>query len=246
MRWYIINVKKHKFMIALASVLLFLVFSLSISISAVERIHRSELFITTGKGINDGKIIIIDAGHGGEDSGAVGVDGSLEKDIALSLAFEIGNLLEEQGYAVVYTRTSDNLLYKPEENIKGIRKISDLKNRCAVASNYPESVFVSVHLNSFSQEKYSGLQTYYSSNNDLSRKIAESVQNKVREDLQPTNNRAVKEGKSMYLMENIDNPAVLIECGFLSNGAECKKLSEKEYQKQLSFSIVCGIIEAIE
>ena len=152
MRWYIINVKKHKFFIALVSVILFLVFSLSISISAVERIHRSELFITTGTEINNSKIIIIDAGHGGEDSGAVGVDGSLEKNIALSLAFEIGNLLEEKGYAVVYTRTTDALLYKPEENIKGIRKISDLKNRCAVAKNYPESVFVSVHLNSFSQE----------------------------------------------------------------------------------------------
>ena len=246
MRWYIINVKKHKFFIALASVILFLVFSLSISISAVERIHRSELFITTGTEINNSKIIIIDAGHGGEDSGAVGVDGSLEKNIALSLAFEIGNLLEEKGYAVVYTRTTDALLYKPEENIKGIRKISDLKNRCEVAKNYPESVFVSVHLNSFSQEKYSGLQTYYSENNELSREIAESIQHRVREDVQPVNNRVIKEGKDMYLMENIDNPAVLIECGFLSNIEECEKLSKKEYQKQLSFSIVCGIIEAIE
>lgn len=246
MRWYIINVKKHKFFIALVSVILFLVFSLSISISAVERIHRSELFITTGTEINNSKIIIIDAGHGGEDSGAVGVDGSLEKNIALSLAFEIGNLLEEKGYAVVYTRTTDALLYKPEENIKGIRKISDLKNRCAVAKNYPESVFVSVHLNSFSQEKYSGLQTYYSENNELSREIAESIQHRVREDVQPLNNRVIKEGKDIYLMENIDNPAVLIECGFLSNIEECEKLSKKEYQKQLSFSIVCGIIEAIE
>lgn len=246
MRWYIINVKKHKLSIALVSVFLFLAFSLLISVSAVERIQRSELFISAGTEINNNKIIIIDAGHGGEDSGAVGVNGSLEKDIAMSLAFEIGTLLEERGYAVVYTRTSDNLLYKPEENIKGIRKISDLKNRCEVAKNYPESVFISIHMNSFSQEKYSGLQVYYSENNELSREIAESIQRKVREDLQPVNNRVIKKGKDMYLMENIDNPAVLIECGFLSNREECEKLSKKEYQKQLSFSIVCGIIEAIK
>ena len=80
----------------------------------------------------------------------------------------------------------------------------------------------------------------------MSREIAESIQHRVREDVQPLNNRVIKEGKDIYLMENIDNPAVLIECGFLSNIEECEKLSKKEYQKQLSFSIVCGIIEAIE
>jgi len=96
MRWYIINVKKHKFFIALISVFLFLAFSLLISVSAVERIQRSELFISAGTEINNNKIIIIDAGHGGEDSGAVGVNGSLEKDIAMSLAFEIGTLLKKE------------------------------------------------------------------------------------------------------------------------------------------------------
>ncbi len=246
MRWYIINVRKHKFFIAFTSVVLFLIFSLSVTISAVERIHRSELFISSGTEINNEKIIVIDAGHGGEDSGAVGIDGSLEKNIALSLTFEIGKMFEERGYAVVYTRTTDNLLYEPEENIKGIRKISDLKNRCRIANNYPECVFVSIHLNSFSQEKYSGLQVYYSQNNESSRIVAESVQNRVRKDLQPTNNRTIKQGKDIYLMENISNPAILIECGFLSNKEECEKLSKKEYQKQLSFSIVCGIIDAIE
>ena len=246
MRWYIINVKKHKMLIAFVSVILVFVLSVSVTVSAVERIHRSELFISASTEINNEKIIVIDPGHGGEDCGAVGVDGTLEKDIALSLAFEVGKMLEERGYAIVYTRTTDTLLYKPEENIKGIRKISDLKNRCIVGKSYPDSVFVSLHLNSFAQEKYSGLQVYYSENNEESRKIADSVQNRVRQDVQKTNNRVIKAGKDIYILENLDNPAILIECGFLSNKEECKKLSEKEYQKQLSFSIVCGIIEAIE
>ena len=138
------------------------------------------------------------------------------------------------------------MLYTEEENIKGIRKISDLKNRCKIAARYPNSVFVSIHMNSFGSSKYSGLQVYYSEKNDESRLLADSIQNKVINDLQKTNNRVTKPGKDMYILENIDNTAVLIECGFLSNKEECEKLSEKEYQKELSFSIVCGIIEYIE
>ena len=101
-------------------------------------------------------------------------------------------------------------------------------------------------MNSYSDEKYSGLQVYYSKNNELSRELANSIQNTVREKLQHENKRAIKTGENMYLMKNLNNPAVLIECGFLSNGEDCRKLSEKEYQKQLSFTILCGIIEYIE
>ena len=146
----------------------------------------------------------------------------------------------------MYTRTDDRLLYKEDENIKGIRKISDLKNRCSIAARYPDSVFISIHMNSFGNSKYSGTQVYYSTKNDDSRLLAEKIQNRVINDLQKINNRKIKPGNDIYLLENIDNNAVLIECGFMINPEELKKLSEKEYQKQLSFSIVCGIIEYIE
>ncbi len=246
MLWYVINLRKHKTLISFATVALILVLALSVSLSVVSKIYRGELFIRAAADINKSKIIIIDAGHGGEDSGAVGVNGAMEKDIALSVAFEVGKQLEEKGYAVVYTRTEDRLLYKPEEDIKGIRKISDLKNRCEVADIYPDSLFVSIHMNSFAEAKYSGLQVYYSENNEESRVIADSVQSRVRSDIQQSNNRVVKKGSGIYVLENIDNPAILIECGFLTNKEECDKLLEKDYQKRLSFSIVCGIIEAIE
>ncbi len=246
MRWYVINLAKHKTFISLSVVSIILVLTLSLSLSAISGIYSGGLFISAAADINNSKIIIIDPGHGGEDSGAVSESGVLEKDLALSVAFEVGKELEKRGYAVVYTRTEDKLLYTSDEDIKGIRKISDLKNRCAVANSYPDSVFVSIHMNSFAEKKYSGLQVYYSENNDISRSVADSVQNKVRTEIQPDNNRTVKKGKGIYVLENISNPAILVECGFLTNVEECKKLSEKDYQKMLSFSIVCGIIEVLE
>ena len=210
----------------------------------LKQYRNGELFITADSSPYD-KVIILDAGHGGEDSGAIGVRGILEKDINLSVTLEIGELLEKEGFTVVYTRMEDKLLYSEEQNIKGIRKISDLKNRCKIAENYPDALFISIHMNSFGDSKYSGLQVYYSGENEKSRILAKSVQSKVKELLQPENNRKTKNGKGIYLLENISCEAILVECGFLTNKDECKKLSQKEYQKQLSFSIVCGIIEYV-
>ncbi len=187
--------------------------------------------------------VIIDAGHGGEDSGAIGANGVLEKDLNLEISRLVGEELTSLGYEVVFTRTEDKLLYKPEENIKGIRKISDLKNRCAIANSYENAIFVSIHMNSFGSSRYSGLQVYYSAENEGSYRIAEGIQSRVREDIQKNNNRVVKEGRDIYILENVKHPAVLIECGFLTNAEECENLCKKEYQKRLSFSIVCGIID---
>ena len=188
-------------------------------------------------------LIIIDAGHGGEDSGATAVNGILEKDLNLSVANILGEMLMEKGFAVVYTRSEDKMLYEEWENIKGIRKISDLKNRCKIAKNYPNALFISIHMNTFGDGKYSGLQVYYSPENKESEALAGAIQSSVKKELQPNNNRKIKSGKDIYVLENVDNTAVLIECGFLSNEEEAKKLSQKEYQKILSFSIICGIIE---
>ena len=246
MKIYVLNLIGKRKITAAISASLVLLILLATVIGVVSENISEQLVADTVDSIPYEKIIILDAGHGGEDSGAVGVNGALEKDINLQLTLEVGKLLEERGYIVVYTRTDDRLLYTEEQNIKGIRKINDLKNRCKVAERYPDSIFISIHTNSFGSPKYSGLQVYYSDNNDSGRPLAEAIQNKVVSDLQKDNNRVVKAGKGIYLLENITNPAVLIECGFLTNKDECEKLSEKEYQKELSFSIVCGIIEYIE
>ena len=189
------------------------------------------------------KIFIIDAGHGGEDCGAIGCNGVYEKNLNFEIAQALGEELSDLGYAVIYTRTEDKLLYSEAENIKGLRKIYDLKNRVKIAEDYPNAIFISVHMNSFSDARYSGLQVFYSENNEESYRIATSVQSQVKETLQPNNNRSVRVGEGLYLMENLTCPAILIECGFISNTEECEKLCEKEYQKRLCFSILCGIIE---
>ncbi|MBQ8414807.1 MAG: N-acetylmuramoyl-L-alanine amidase [Clostridia bacterium] len=246
MKIFVINLIGKRLHQAIISAALILTVIISSVIGITIRNVRADLIAQDAGAIPYQKIIIIDAGHGGEDSGAVGVNGALEKDINLSIALEIGRALEEKDFIVVYTRTDDRLLYTEEQNVKGIRKINDLKNRCKFAEKYPESVFVSIHMNSFGSEKYSGLQVYYSEKNEESRTLAEAIQNRVISDIQKENNRKIKPGKDMYVLENIQNTAVLIECGFLTNKVECEKLSEKEYQKELSFSIVCAIIEYIE
>jgi N-acetylmuramoyl-L-alanine amidase len=246
MKIFVVNFTHKRAATVAISISLAAIIALASVVGLISGMLGDELVDAVMGSSDEGKIVIIDAGHGGEDSGAVGVNGALEKDLNLQIALEVGAAFEEKGYVVVYTRTDDRLLYTEEENIHGIRKISDLKNRCKVAEKYPEAIFVSIHMNSFGMSKYSGLQVYYSKQNEQSLRLAESIQNKVQSTLQKDNSRKVKAGDGMYLLENIANTAVLIECGFLTNEAECKKLSEKEYQKELSFSIVCGIIEYIE
>lgn len=221
-----------------------LALALCVRISGVA-FENSDFITEQVVSITEKQTIIIDAGHGGEDCGAIGVNGVYEKDLNLEISAIVGELLTSEGYAVVYTRTEDKLLYTEAENIKGIRKISDLKNRCKIGAEYSESIFVSIHMNSFGNEKYSGLHVYYAPESRESEMLAQTIQNRVRDDVQPNNNRVPKPGKNIYLLENLENTAVLVECGFLTNKAECEKLSEKEYQKELSFAIVCGIIEYI-
>ena len=246
MKVIVLDFCKRRLSYTLISIALVAVIMVASTIGIVTRIYGNELNVLTADSIPYEKIIILDAGHGGEDPGTTGVNGVYEKDLNLEIALQVGRILEEKGFVVVYTRTDDRLLYTEEENIKGIRKISDLKNRCKVANRYPDSLLVSIHMNSFGDSKYSGLQVYHTPNDENSKRLADKIQEKVRNDLQNANRRVTKEGKGIYLLENSEPVSVLIECGFLSNKSECVKLSEKEYQKELSFSIVCGIIEYVE
>lgn len=234
---YVVNVKKILKPLKLIALLMIFVIVTSITVKSL----NSSDYESASADIGD--VIIIDAGHGGEDPGAIGIDGVYEKDLNLSIALTIGEELKSKGYTVVYTRTEDKMLYLPEENIKGMRKISDLKNRCKITAEYEDCIFISIHMNSYGASKYSGLQVYYTEGNEESRTLANKIQAAVRKELQPQNNRQIKSGRSIYLLENAKGTGVLIECGFLSNTNECKKLSQKEYQKELSFSIICGIIE---
>ena len=237
---YVVNVKKFIKSLKFVALLLLIITIFTVGYDIIGKMQSTKEASAPAE-----RVIIIDAGHGGEDSGAIGADGTLEKDLNLQIAMTIGEELKTRGYSVVYTRTEDKMLYLPEENIKGMRKISDLKNRCKLTEQYEECILISVHMNSYGASKYSGLQVYYADANQESQLLARKIQAAVRRDVQNGNTRQVKSGNSLYLLENAKGTAVIVECGFLSNDEECKKLSEKEYQKQLSFSIICGIIEYI-
>ena len=238
MRIYLINLRTVKSKLSFLVLLLFVISVL------VTGFNVTDYYVNAVAEVN-APTIIIDAGHGGEDSGAVGEGNIYEKDLNLQIAFELGEQLKAKGYNVVYTRTDDKLLYTEEQNIKGMRKLYDLKNRCSVADNYDNALFISIHMNSYGAKQYSGLQVYYADKNSESESLASSIQNSVCHELQKENNRKTKNGKGYYILDNCKATSVIIECGFISNDSELKKLSEKEYQKQLSFAIICGIIEYI-
>ena len=243
MKCMVVNLSRVKKIFPIVKITAFLLVLSFVAIFASERIFTSDQYVSAMHQQSEKSLIIIDAGHGGEDPGAIGVDGVYEKDLNLQIAMCLGSMLYEQGYAVLYTRTEDKLLYNDDENVKGIRKISDLKNRCKIAAEYPNAIFISIHMNSYGAAQYSGLQVYYSPQNDASMSLAASIQNAVKNNLQNENLRKIKCGEKIYVLENCENVAVLIECGFLSNAEESKKLSEKEYQKELCSAIICGIIE---
>ncbi len=187
--------------------------------------------------------VILDAGHGGEDGGAIGTNGAVEKDLNLRITMMLGELLSANGIKVIYTRTTDTLLYDRTVDFHGRKKALDLAARRKIAEETPNCIFISIHMNSYPIEKYFGQQIWYSPNNSLSKTLAEGIKDK-NQLLQPENTRAVKQsGSSIYLLHHLTVPSILIECGFLSNAVECQALSDEEYQKELAFTLFLGISE---
>ncbi len=218
----------------------FLVLILSVVSGVV--IYKREISDVSAA-LSDSKIIILDAGHGGFDGGAVANDGTVEKDINLSIAINIYEMLNTCGYDVILTRSDDTGTEDNQDASISQRKVSDLKNRLALINSYEDAIFVSVHLNKFTTSTANGAQVFYSKNHQDSRVLGQSIQDSVVSLIQPNNERVIKQAtKSTYLLHNAKIPSVIVECGFLSNAAELKKLKDENYQKQMSFAICCGII----
>lgn len=187
--------------------------------------------------------VIIDAGHGGEDGGAIGINGALEKDLNLSIAKKLYDELTASGIVCVMTRNDDRLLYDKNTNYEGRKKALDMQARLEIAAKYPDAIFVSIHQNTFTEEKYSGLQVYYSTNSPLSIKLAQTVENTLKANLQPTNDRSSKaDNGKIYLLRKLSCPSVLVECGFISNNKECELLCDDGYQTRLAETLSDAII----
>ena len=187
--------------------------------------------------------VVIDAGHGGEDSGAV-ANGILEKDINLDIALDLRDILTACGCRVIMTRTEDKAIYDSSASTLREKKVSDLKNRVSLINGGDNRILVSIHQNKFEQSKYSGTQIFYSKNDPMSFKLAESLRASVTGMLQPDNKRELKPADDgIYILKNAKVPAVIAECGFISNPEEAKKLSDSEYRKKMAFSIACGVLD---
>ena len=187
--------------------------------------------------------VVIDPGHGGEDGGAV-VGDVFEKDINLKIAKILKELLDVSGIQTIMTRTEDVSIYDEGADSLRKKKCSDLTNRLKIANENENAVFVSIHQNKFPQTKYWGAQVFYGRKNEHSKELAEQLQNTVVKLLQPNNKRNIKPVKdNVYLIYNAKTPAVLCECGFMSNKDEIALLKDENYQKKMAFSIYAGILK---
>lgn len=189
-------------------------------------------------------VIVIDAGHGGIDGGAVAQDGTLEKDLNLSIAQKTERLFWLFGYKTVMTRSDDRLISDKNATTIRQKKSSDLHNRSKLLSSYENAVLLSIHQNKFSQAKYSGTQVFYSGNHPSGQLLAGCMQRSIVSALQPQNTREIKRsGSEIYLLHTAQHPAVMVECGFLSNKEELSKLKDSDYQSKIAFCILYGIID---
>ena len=218
--------------------------------------------------------VIIDAGHGGKDAGAFRGN-LLEKNVTLKVAKKVNELLKNKfpdkkiglvdevinlsisfylteilrcyGYNVIMTRSTDEQIGDNSLTTIRQRKISDVRKRLELTKLYPDSLFVSIHQNHYSSPRYSGAQVFYSPKSSLSKLLAETVQGSLVSLIQKDNTRMIKEiGTNVYLLYNCECPAVMVECGFLSNPDESKLLATTDYQKKIAFSVACGIIKFLE
>ena len=225
--------------------LIFALISYAFSYVASREQHDDDVLQATPSSSPFPFTVVLDAGHGGEDGGAVSASGLYEKDLNLQVAQLLCELLEANGVKVVMTRTTDTLLYDRNVDYQGRKKALDLAARREIAEQTPNALFVSIHMNAFPKTQYHGLQVWYSPNHGESRHVAEEIRATVQEGLQPENDRQIKEAtSSIYLLHHLSCPAVLIECGFLSNPAEAERLGDTIYQKELAFLLFLAIMES--
>ena len=184
--------------------------------------------------------VVIDAGHGGNDPGKIGVDDSQEKDLNLIIAKKVQKLLEQQDVEVVMTRESDAGLY--DENASN-KKVQDMKNRVALIEERQPALTVSIHQNSYHEEYVHGAQVFYYANSEKSKTLAERIQQAMALELDKENARQAKANDSYYLLKKTSTPIVIVECGFLSNYEEAQKLASDLYQEKVAWAIHMAVMQ---
>lgn len=182
--------------------------------------------------------VVIDPGHGGIDPGKVAVNGVYEKDINLCISKKLKNYLTYAGAQVIMIREEDIGLYDPNSKNK---KREDLNNRKKIINNSDADIIVSIHANSFQKEKYKGAQVFYFKDSEQGKELAGIIQKQFKYFVDETNDRQIKQSDSLYILKRTNIPAVIVECGFLSNYKEAELLSTDAYQDKVAWAIYIGI-----
>lgn len=188
-----------------------------------------------------GKVIVLDAGHGGADGGAVSRDGVIEKDLNLAIVLYLRDYLQQAGALVLLTREGDYDLAAPETKGYSRRKTEDLLQRADRVRKQQANMAISIHMNSIPSPKWSGAQTFYSPKNSDSQRLASVIQTEIREMLGNTQ-RIAKQADKIYLLKALEMPTVLVEVGFLSHPEEASLLADEQYQRKVAAAIYRGIL----
>lgn len=223
----------------IVSYLVFYCFLFAVLIAMTYLGDRTVTVLSQSGVSKDRHCIIIDAGHGGEDGGAISCTGIRESDINLEIAIKLQDLFHLLGYDTKMIRITDKSVYTQGDTIAA-KKVSDLKERVRIINETENALVISIHQNNFSDSRYSGAQIFYSSKED-SAALARQMQSNFVQTLNPGSNRKTKKSQGVYLMEHIQCTAVLVECGFLSNPQEEAKLRSKGYQKSICCVIACSV-----
>lgn len=198
---------------------------------------KLEKYVNSDKVEKKGYTVVLDAGHGSSDSGKVGINGVLEKDINLSVSKKTKKYLEKKGIRVVMTRDKDESLAEGEN---GNRKVQDMKARVKRINDTKPDLAVSIHQNSYHEESIHGAQVFYYEHSESGEKDARILQEALLA-VDPDNTRQVKANTTYYLLKRTEVPILIVECGFLSNQEEAEKLASEDYQKELAKAIANGI-----
>lgn len=183
-------------------------------------------------------IITLDPGHGGYDPGKIGVDDSQEKNINLQITLALKQKLTDMGFVVYLTREDDSSL---NTETKGTMKTSDLNHRVQIVADHQSDLFVSIHQNSFTDPSVHGAQVFYFTGSEQGKLLAESIHGSIQSNIDPDNERPVKGNSEYMILKKSPCPAVIVECGFLSNPDECTALTSADYQDAMAAAIAEGI-----
>lgn len=215
-----------------------LLMGLCILLCAFVLARKSAVFVQSERAGSAPLCIVVDAGHGGDDPGKIGINDVLEKDINLQIALKLQKLLEQNNIKVVMTRDTDQGLYSDGATNK---KAEDMQTRCKIIEDSDALFTVSIHQNSYTSPEIQGAQVFYYGQSETGKKLAETLQSALIKQVDPDNHREAKANESYYLLKKTPTPTVIVECGFLSNPAEAELLLQDEYQDKLVNAIYSGI-----